>query len=76
MDRYLYDMSFKKRFNSHFLEFKKEVQDNNQRLKVGLIDLLNKLPYIKEDYKDLLYKLQTKIDSDEGFINTSISDYE
>jgi len=69
-------MSFKKRFNSHFIEFKKEIQDNNQRLKVSLIDLLNKMSFIKDDYKDLLYKLQTKIDADEGIINTSLSEYE
>jgi len=49
LDNFSKELAHKKRFNSHFAGFKKDIMEHIEKFKLALIELDRKQPYIRTD---------------------------
>lgn len=73
LDNFSRELAHKKRFNSHFLDFKRDIVEHTQKFKLAIIDLDKKQPWVRNDYATLWTALMKKTEDDEHFISLSLS---
>jgi len=74
LDNFSKELAHKKRFNSHFIDFKKDIMEHIQKFKLAIIDLDKKQPWVRIDYASLWSNLMKKTEDDENFISKSLTE--
>lgn len=72
LDRFINEIAYKARFESHFVEFKKDILKHINDLQTGIQELGKNKPYLLVDHLSLWTPMIDKFENDRKQITNSI----